>query len=431
MSIKRVIVTGAGFSVPANLPVQNRILDLMKKKPTPSFMDDVTPNSIKFMNAYIRVGLYLLDKYTANSHNELIEQYNEIQKKSLQNEFIENLYNDFANNKIEVGKEAIDFLRNQSFDNDKKYQELNLLVENVRNAIVYENIDVNLEDVFTSFDKSLEEKEFLNEYSYSKMDVIRLSLTRLFVYYFDREVHNHDFQTEDYLNFIKYIKTRRSSEPLSIITTNWDTLLEEYFSKNTIDYNLCLNEKYYITDDEGFGNEKTSRVVNLIKIHGSINWFRCLKCNSLCIFKKKKIAELLFNDDRVETCLKCNSHGDEETEILQPELVTPTMIKSIDHQLYKNLWNAAATELRNADEIIFIGYSLPIADYEFRYLLQKSIPKEAVITVVLHNSDKPIEGKDNNHLPEKRYRDLFPKNLIKFNYSGFKEFFCESKKDKR
>lgn len=423
MSIKRVIVTGAGFSVPAHLPVQNRILDLMKEKPSHSFMEDVTPNSFKFMNAYIRVGLYLLDKYANDSHKELVEQYNEIQKKALKNEFIENLYNDFANNKIEVGKKAIDFLRNQSFDNDKKYQELNLLVENVRNALVDENVDVNLEDVFTSFDKSLEEKEFLNEYSYSKMDVIRLSLTRLFVYYFDKEVHSHDFKTEDYINFIKYIKSRRSSEPLTIVTTNWDTLLEEYFRKNSIDYNLCLNEKYYITDDESNSNEKKPRNVNLIKIHGSTNWLSCLKCNSLCIFKKTKIAELLFDDDRVETCLRCCSHGDEETEILQPELVTPTMIKSINHQLYKNLWNAAATELRNADEVIFIGYSLPVADYEFRYLLQKSISKDADIKVVLHNSDKPIPEKNNYHLPEKRYRDLFPKNDIEFDYSGFKEFF--------
>lgn len=100
------------------------------------------------------------------------------------------------------------------------------------------------------------------------------------------------------------------------------------------------------------------------------------------------------------------------------------MIKSIDSQLYKNLWNTASNELRNADEIIFIGYSMPIADYEFRYLLQKSIPAEAKIDVILHSSDDPSKTKSNwTLLPEKRYRDLFSKNTINFHYEGFKEFF--------
>lgn len=80
MSIKRVIITGAGFSSPAKLPIQNKILDLMKEKPVSSFMDDSDPNSFKFMNAYIVVGLYLLDMYSKNSFDELSLLYKEIQK---------------------------------------------------------------------------------------------------------------------------------------------------------------------------------------------------------------------------------------------------------------------------------------------------------------------------------------------------------------
>ena len=67
---------------------------------------------------------------------------------------------------------------------------------------------------------------------------------------------------------------------------------------------------------------------------------------------------------------------------------------------------------------------MPIADYEFRYLLQKSIPAKAKIDVILHSSDNPNQTKsDWTLLPEKRYRDLFPKNQINFNYEGFKKFF--------
>lgn len=423
MSIKRVIITGAGFSSPAKLPIQNKILDLMKEKPVSSFMDDSDPNSFKFMNAYIVVGLYLLDMYSKNSFDELSLLYKEIQKKSCENNFIESILNDFISNKIEVGIDALDYLNKRCFDSTHKYKELNKLVDLIRNALNVEKIDVNLEDVFTSFDKSLQEKEYMDKYSYLKMDSIRLSLTRLFVYYFYQEVHKHNYDTEDYLNFIKYIKTRRSNIPLTIITTNWDTLLEEYFIRNNISYNLCLNEKYYFEDDLNNNENPNGNDLKLVKVHGSINWFRCLNCNTLSIYKKIKISDLLFNDEKYESCLRCNIKVNEETEVLQPEIITPTMIKSIDSQLYKNLWNTASNELRNADEIIFIGYSMPIADYEFRYLLQKSIPAEAKIDVILHSSDDPSKTKSNwTLLPEKRYRDLFSKNTINFHYEGFKEF---------
>ncbi len=424
MSIKRVIITGAGFSAPAQLPIQNKILNLMKEKPIASFMDDSKPNSFKFMNAYITVGLYLLDKYAKSSYDELSVLYKEILKKAIENDLIESILNDFVNEKIEAGIAAINYLNRRCFDSTQKYKELNKLVDLVRNALNKENIDVNLEDVFTSFDKSLQEKEYMDKYSYSKMDLIRLSLTRLFVYYFDQEVHKHDYNTADYLNFIKYIKMRRSNIPLTIITTNWDTLLEEYFIKNNISYNLCLNEKYYFEDDLRNETIINSNDLKLVKVHGSINWFRCLNCNTLSIYKKIKISDLLFNDEKNESCLRCNIKVDEETEILQPEIITPTMIKSINSQLYKNLWNTASNELRDADEILFIGYSMPVADYEFRYLLQKSISSRAKIDVILHSSDNPNQTKaDWNLLPEKRYRDLFPKNQINFNYEGFKEFF--------
>ena len=348
----------------------------------------------------------------------------EIQKRANDNDTIESILTDLTTKRIETGKEALEYVKSRRFNNNQKYKELNKLVDMVRNALVAENIDVNLEDVFTSFDKSMMDKQYLDNYSYAQMDAIRLSITRLFVYYFDQAVHSHKYDKRDYLNLIKYIKTRRSSIPLTIITTNWDTLIEEYFLRNKINYNLCLNEKYYYIDDKESDLLTGSNLLKLIKIHGSINWFRCLNCGTLSIYKKHTISDLLFNDDNSEKCMKCNSKGDEETEILQPDIITPTMIKSIDSQLYKNLWSTASAELRDADEIIFIGYSMPVADYEFRYMLQKSISPKAKIDVILHINDDPkTSGADISLLPEKRYRDLFPKNQLAFHYKGFKEFF--------
>ena len=67
---------------------------------------------------------------------------------------------------------------------------------------------------------------------------------------------------------------------------------------------------------------------------------------------------------------------------------------------------------------------MPVADYEFRYMLQKSIPQNAKIDVILHSSDNPKNSETSTDLlPEKRYKDLFPKNDLYFHYEGFKDYF--------
>lgn len=106
-------------------------------------------------------------------------------------------------------------------------------------------------------------------------------------------------------------------------------------------------------------------------------------------------------------------------------------MKTINSQLYNNLWSAAKRDLMKASSVTFVGYSLPVADFELRYLLQRSIPSEATIDIVLHHSDNP-ENTDASSLksllPEKRYRDLFAKNEMNFFYEGFNNYFSKTGK---
>lgn len=101
----------------------------------------------------------------------------------------------------------------------------------------------------------------------------------------------------------------------------------------------------------------------------------------------------------------------------------------------QRIWRAAFNELAKADEVIFIGYSFPEADYELRYLLKKAIRKQTKIRVILYKTDNPeyysdkIKNQDLEFvksrlaLPEKRYSSFFNKNNLKFNYKGIEDFF--------
>jgi len=138
------------------------------------------------------------------------------------------------------------------------------------------------------------------------------------------------------------------------------------------------------------------------------------------------MSKFVLNLRNINNKLRSNVLYTNKDTLLQSEFITPTMIKSINSQLYNNLWAAAQRDLRKAEKVTFIGYSLPIADFELRYMLQRCIPSNVEIDVILHNSDDPKKVTPEHVrelLPESRYRDLFVKNKINFYYDGFAEYF--------
>ena len=70
----------------------------------------------------------------------------------------------------------------------------------------------------------------------------------------------------------------------------------------------------------------------LLKIHGSANWLRCLNCGSISIFEKNHAATSLFEDNRTEKCPVCGHEKTAHGASMQPELITPTMMKSLSNQ---------------------------------------------------------------------------------------------------
>lgn len=256
--------------------------------------------------------------------------------------------------------------------------------------------------------------------------LIEYSIMRLFIYYFSKSVLEHDFAHKDYQAFFGYLKKHRTIEPPTIITTNWDTLIESYCNKYSVDYSYGFLQPY--TSDSIKHTAKNYDLL-LLKIHGSANWLRCLNCGSISIFEKNHAATSLFEDNRTEKCPVCGHEKTVHGASMQPELITPTMMKSLSNQLYTNLWSSAAQELRDGTHIIFVGYSLPIADFEFRYMLQKNVTSSAKIDVILTPNSNPdlVANNLKDLLPSKRYLDAFPKNKVSFYYEGFGPYFSLSK----
>lgn len=447
MQNKTVIITGAGFSAPANIPIQNKILDEMIRQETNIL--DASDNSIeldneKFLDAFVRVGLYLLTNYCNISKDEVDTVFQSVTNEALsikytsaqQHQLKVSVFDDLRRRNLssesdDRNKKLIsNFLKDNGPFFDEYFTDMIYLKGQIKRRLEYSEIKVSLEDIFTAFDKATSLKTHTRNFTYHEEDDVKQSILRLFIYYFGKILNGHSYDTKDYLSFVEFVKDNKESA--AIITTNWDTLTEGYFLRNAINYDLCLNSKYYKFDDENQNQSiktKTSPV-KLIKLHGSINWFRCLQCGCMSIIEKSPCGEYLLSTGKDEMCINCGSRAKNNSILLQPEIITPTMIKSFENQLYKNLWTSGAEELRNASKIIFIGYSMPTADFELKYFLQNNILPSTEIDVVLHHNDNPKQlTKKQGHLaallPEKRYSDAFKQNKTAFFYDGFKSYFID------
>ncbi len=61
-----------------------------------------------------------------------------------------------------------------------------------------------------------------------------------------------------------------------------------------------------------------------------------------------------------------------EEVALGTRIATFSYRKALDFPMFQKSWFAAEELLRSASKWVFIGYSLPAADYEFKYLLKRT-----------------------------------------------------------
>jgi len=99
----------------------------------------------------------------------------------------------------------------------------------------------------------------------------------------------------------------------------------------------------------------------------------------------------------------------------------PTFLKDLSNFQVKLIWQNAGVELMEARHIIFIGYSLPHADFEFRQLLSRMIHRDATIEVVLYKGPNEDDAR-RYKAEEDRYRQFFGDRQISFHSRGVVDF---------
>ncbi len=322
-----------------------------------------------------------------------------------------------------------------------------------------------LEDIFTCVDLSANSGHHLGgTFSPAGLRTVRRALLSRMIrmlnqrYRSGRKRKDSEWRALD--RFFDHIASIR----VGFISMNWDTVIERKLSlsRNRLLVDYCcdaveanipdpLDEDDFKSLKEYQKALQKGQVLNVgtrsadveeripvVKMHGSTNWLYCDNCRQVFWVhpdQSDRIAtQLIRSDDVTRIADFLQQRGKEASETiaklrlrsqlyctcsagvaLSTRIATFSYEKALEFPMFQKSWLAAQALLRSAQRWVFVGYSLPTADYEFKYLLkhtQLSRKAQPEIIVVSGGSASSVSYTHNN------YRKLFGSGVSKYFRSG-------------
>lgn len=278
---------------------------------------------------------------------------------------------------------------------------------------------LNIENILNElYDAVKKNKTYRNIKCRKKIEDIKDDLIYLIFNTLGREIGSRP-SIESYLNFVN--KILLTGKIHVIVSLNYDVLLEnalcdpEKFFCNkyqNIIFNIDSNKdkkspwSYNLDFVDIRGYEpcyscKSSFVI-LIKLHGSLNWSYCTKCEGLILEHTNNYSAYKDIIDGKIRCKFCSS-------ITEPFLVPPIKYKELNHPILKEMCEKSKYWLSVADTISVIGYSLPESDTHIKELLENGTKNNNEYSLTIVN---------------KSYEDISKTNKLLSNNSIETNIFC-------
>ena len=255
-----------------------------------------------------------------------------------------------------------------------------------------------MEDIFTMVDLSANTGHHLGpKYSASDLRVVRrtilVRMIRMLSQAYKNRQRKPDSNWDGLEDFFREFDTTCSAA----LSMNWDTVFEQGVARTqsirNVEYGCGAGECYF----EGRNlkrRKSTGNALHVLKPHGSVNWLYCDACREMfwlppghaeqvaqTLFRKKDWEAILGTAKlKLPTILKppCPHCG---ADSLGTRFATFSYRKALDFPMHAASWRTAEIYLKQAQDWVFFGYSMPAADFEFKYLLKR---------VQLSEEDRPI-----------------------------------------
>lgn len=168
----------------------------------------------------------------------------------------------------------------------------------------------------------------------------------------------------DFVKLVDYMSDARFG-PVSFITLNYDISLDYALRRHGKEIDYCLDPK-------------PTGGIEVMKLHGSLNWARCAKCRRVIPWRLRQYFHSYdwrqaIRLDAKYVILGVGSHLSEMQHCDQPcepepVILPPTWSKPQYRADLEPVWRRAAEHFSDAENIFVIGFSLPPTDEFSRFL---------------------------------------------------------------
>lgn len=332
-------------------------------------------------------------------------------------------------------------------------KEFDKFLSNGLNVSTAEKNYYTLEDVYTPIDKCINESISFKAYTVQQLIELRDYINRLIILAVRNAIDKNRKSKSNIEKFVQLViegarerLTDEKKDLVSVITTNWDIMLDNYIYrqlsnekknkgehfKGVVDY-CCyissLDENDHSIKPGLYALGRKGYNVKLLKLHGSLNWMQCPKCQRLYVkFYKQFNGGYVFDKKFCRHCERNFKQKNDASNQLSVNLIMPTFLKNLNNIQNKLIWQNSAIEISEASKIIFIGYSLPLADFELKQMLSRMTRKDVEVEVYLVNGDNPDNYADNAKYQTAGYRfqNFFSGRNCKIYYGGVQEFVTKN-----
>ena len=276
----------------------------------------------------------------------------------------------------------------------------------------------DLEDIFTLVDLSANTGHHLGpHYSASDLRVVRRAIIVRMIRMLSQAYRRRQRVPDAGWRALETFFDGFRADIGAVLSMNWDTVFERGMARaqtlRRIDYG-CHARAVMFDGDKLVDRALSGDTLHILKPHGSVNWLYCDACRETywvppndtnlvaqTLFRKQDWAVLPKPKSRLPSirtpaCLHCKAQS------LGTRFATFSYRKALDFPMHSASWRTAEHYLKGTADWVFIGYSMPAADFEFKHLLKR---------VQLTEGDRPditvITGGKDADATIDRYKKFF------------------------
>lgn len=248
--------------------------------------------------------------------------------------------------------------------------------QKVQPGVAYDDQNLTLEEVFSAYELVLREPRSSQEERLNAENALRDlgDALRHATMVFGRgdarhwKPHDRNGTPSPYAELLEKLFPKdggaQSLKRHKLVTFNYDINLDRCLLNLRGAMNVDLDYGIPLANSRsegapGFSPPNPDRSVLLLRMHGALNWLRCMACLS-CFTTVDHHAHA----QEASECWSCRRNR------LEYILVYPSYLRTYTDPLIQLTWGRCHEELVRAERWVFIGYSLPTADVHFRELLR-------------------------------------------------------------